>query len=53
MWTVVVIGADGTVSAVSKPGWTEYQATLWANDHENDETSWTCHVVQLENPDYL
>lgn len=28
----------------------EYAATLWANDHETEDSGMTCHVLPLEGP---
>lgn len=52
-WIVVIVAPDGTISATGpRPHneWNEYEATLWANAHENDETGWTCYPVVLEVP---
>jgi hypothetical protein len=48
-YTVVILAADGSPSvAGSFPD--EYRATLWANDHETEESGWTCYVCPLEPP---
>jgi hypothetical protein len=51
-YVVVIIALDGTPSAAG-PFPDEYRATLWANDHETEETGWTCHVCPLEHPNTL
>lgn len=48
-WVVIVTADDGTKS-VTGTFESEYGATLWANDHENEESGWLCDVVEMEKP---
>lgn len=48
-YVVITQADDGTLSAVGVFNG-ELAATLWANDHETDESGITCHVRELESP---
>lgn len=51
-WVVAIIALDGSISVVG-PFRDEYAATIWGNEHETEESGWTCHVLLLEPPKEL
>lgn len=48
-WAVITTAEDGTQCATG-PFPDEYQATLWANENETEESGLYCQVTPLEKP---